>query len=991
MNNKHVLTLRLNNDIKGNFIRLPSNLSDMVFMSGINIQFFNFEIDDKWHVSWDGFDSADAGSLEMSPSLALVYKLQHNSTIELEIKKFESENLDDVTVREVYVKPVSSDDWEIAELNASFLQDSILKQTKVVHERGFIVCYIDNLNCKFSIDKMVPESLKVGLLGAGSLIIVEPRENKSRKQRTIRKREIVTKVKRSLCWSKDKELPGVSVGLNFKELVSSFAYISILVNNFDLKRQSKNITKFCQRIAVNAIDLPNLPANHICLSKLAWNSLSLPSTCQYKINNGIKFKIEFTEPPIIHTEANIFIHHYDNKDFANSVLGNMLLTNNMYLQNHNISIELLAINGKHIPAIDLSQVDPKNITYSHIKESEQIKPKFDIEEQETHEYVDINENIAEIIKYITLPILPSTGLLIEGSSGQGKTTTLRRINSILRTEYNYHTIYLNCEEIAEFNNFEKMKSLIDEWASVFIWYKPMCLILDNSEFLFNEIISEDKSKKNKANSFKLANYLISVLTNNDRHVIDNNRIIFSSSNRNSISKLFYDRHFIDKIWSLKAPSKTERRKIVDWYLKRFHVPTDDDDTINDIVMETEGYSISDIKTLSYKLLNAYQINHRLNKREILEIIGNFTPTSLQRVKLSNNAKKKVKWEDIGGLVMAKNVLLETLEWPTKYQPVFQNCPLRLRSGILLYGYPGCGKTLLANAVASQCGLNFISIKGPEILNKYIGASEQNVRELFEKAESIKPCVLFFDEFDSIATKRGHDSTGVTDRVVNQLLTEMDGAEGLSGVYVLAATSRPDLIDPALLRPGRLDKSIICDIPNEMDRYDILDCVLFKGKLQFAGAVEDLKQIATMTQGYSGADLQGLCYSAHLKAVHRQLATERVQLTTGGEETNDIEVSVINELTKREQIIENVKERLDKKNGQENSNIATTTRGNAKTELVVSMQDLLEAVQETRPSISQQESQKLRKIYDLFQNNTREGTLPSTEVNPTDVGNRISLM
>ncbi|CCO29321.1 Peroxisome biosynthesis protein PAS1 AltName: Full=Peroxin-1 [Rhizoctonia solani AG-1 IB] len=128
----------------------------------------------------------------------------------------------------------------------------------------------------------------------------------------------------------------------------------------------------------------------------------------------------------------------------------------------------------------------------------------------------------------------------------------------------------------------------------------------------------------------------------------------------------------------------------------------------------------------------------------------------------------------------RRVLRETLEWPTKYGAIFAKCPLRLRSGLLLYGYPGCGKTLLASAVAKECGLNFISVKGPELLNKYIGQSEQSVRDIFDRASAAKPCVLFLDEFDSIAPKRGHDSTGVTDRVVNQMLTQMDGAEGLDG-------------------------------------------------------------------------------------------------------------------------------------------------------------------------------------------------------------------
>src|SRR6202044_4003450 len=208
------------------------------------------------------------------------------------------------------------------------------------------------------------------------------------------------------------------------------------------------------------------------------------------------------------------------------------------------------------------------------------------------------------------------------------------------------------------------------------------------------------------------------------------------------------------------------------------------------------------------------------------------------------------FSSIGGLASIRTTLLETIAYPIKYAPIFAASPLRLRSGLLLYGYPGCGKTLLASAVAGECGLNFISVKGPEILNKYIGASEKSVRDLFERAQAAKPCVLFFDEFDSIAPKRGHDSTGVTDRVVNQMLTQMDGAEGLEGVYVLAATSRPDLIDPALLRPGRLDKSLLCDMPNREDREDILRAVARSLKVD-PEADTKWAEVARRTDGFSG--------------------------------------------------------------------------------------------------------------------------------------------
>ncbi|KAG5926572.1 hypothetical protein E4U53_003050 [Claviceps sorghi] len=257
---------------------------------------------------------------------------------------------------------------------------------------------------------------------------------------------------------------------------------------------------------------------------------------------------------------------------------------------------------------------------------------------------------------------------------------------------------------------------------------------------------------------------------------------------------------------------------------------------------------------------------RLGRVDFDSALKGFTPASLRNVPLQSST---TTFDCIGGLRETRRVLLETLEYPTRYAPLFAQCPLRLRSGLLLYGYPGCGKTLLASAVAGECGLNFISVKGPEMLNKYIGASEKSVRDLFDRAQAARPCVLFFDEFDSMAPKRGHDSTGVTDRVVNQLLTQMDGAEGLSGVYVLAATSRPDLIDPALLRPGRLDKSLLCDLPGPEDRLDIVRALVRTVRLApEAGADHGgLMDVARRTDGFSGADLQALVSNAQLEAIH----------------------------------------------------------------------------------------------------------------------------
>jgi peroxin-1 len=243
------------------------------------------------------------------------------------------------------------------------------------------------------------------------------------------------------------------------------------------------------------------------------------------------------------------------------------------------------------------------------------------------------------------------------------------------------------------------------------------------------------------------------------------------------------------------------------------------------------------------------------------------------------AKKEVPWESVAGMTAAKAKLLELVLLPTKYPDVFAQAPLRVRSGALLFGFPGCGKTKLVGALASRTGLNFISVKGPELLNKYIGQSEQGVRDVFARARAARPCLLFFDEFDSIAPQRGHDSTGVTDRVVNQFLTALDGVEGLHGVFVVAATSRPEMIDAALLRPGRLDAHIFCDMPGWEERRDIL--AAYVASIEVADDV-DLGALAKLLEGCSGADLQALVYNAHLLAVHEALDAAKARDKTAAD-------------------------------------------------------------------------------------------------------------
>ena len=233
-------------------------------------------------------------------------------------------------------------------------------------------------------------------------------------------------------------------------------------------------------------------------------------------------------------------------------------------------------------------------------------------------------------------------------------------------------------------------------------------------------------------------------------------------------------------------------------------------------------------------------------------------------------------EDVGGMQRVTSALFDMLSFQTQHSELFASAPVRVQTGMLLYGYPGCGKTMIVGAACKSVGLPLIVVQGPEILNKYIGASESEVRRVFDRARAVAPCVLFFDEFDAISRRRGHDNTGVTDRVVNQLLTSLDGFEVLKNVFVIAATSRPDIIDPALLRPGRLDTHLLCDLPDAKERADVLRVACKSVRL---GADVDLAHVAATCEGMTYADVNALVYSAQLHAATTGAANQEQQPVT----------------------------------------------------------------------------------------------------------------
>jgi len=267
-------------------------------------------------------------------------------------------------------------------------------------------------------------------------------------------------------------------------------------------------------------------------------------------------------------------------------------------------------------------------------------------------------------------------------------------------------------------------------------------------------------------------------------------------------------------------------------------------------------------TLPYESLQKLE----LCKDDFLAALREIEPSALREVFVE---VPTTRWDDVGGLEDPKRMLRELLEWPLQYGELFEQAGVKPLKGVLLCGPPGCGKTLLAQAAASATQVNFISVKGPALMSKYVGESERAVREVFQKAKQAAPCLVFFDEIDALVPRRGSGASdaGVSERVVGQFLAELDGVEKLKGVLVLAATNRPDMVDPALLRPGRFDVVVEIGLPDEAQRLAILQ-VQVRGKPVAKNV--DLAALAAASSGLTGADLGALCNRAALNAVRERI-------------------------------------------------------------------------------------------------------------------------
>jgi transitional endoplasmic reticulum ATPase len=263
---------------------------------------------------------------------------------------------------------------------------------------------------------------------------------------------------------------------------------------------------------------------------------------------------------------------------------------------------------------------------------------------------------------------------------------------------------------------------------------------------------------------------------------------------------------------------------------------------------------------------------KVTKDDFETALKDVQPSAMREVLVQ---RPNVNWKDIGGLEKVKEELAEAIEWPLKHADLFNEADIKPPKGILLYGPPGTGKTMIAKAVATTSESNFISVKGPELLSKWVGESEKGVREIFRKARQAAPCVVFFDEIDAIAPHRGSGGEAhVTERVISQMLTEMDGLEDLKGVVIIGATNRPDILDEALLRPGRFDRMLEVPIPDKEARKQIF--LIHTGKKPLDADVK-MEKLVDMTDGMTGADIAAFVNAAAMSAIKEHIESKEGKL------------------------------------------------------------------------------------------------------------------
>ncbi len=519
-------------------------------------------------------------------------------------------------------------------------------------------------------------------------------------------------------------------------------------------------------------------------------------------------------------------------------------------------------------AVEVSEESFPEITYEDIGGlSEEIK--------KIREMVEIPLKHPEIFE--KLGIEPPKGVLLHGPPGTGKTLLAKAVAN--ESEANF--ILLNGPEImSKFygESEKKIRDIFEEAEKT----APAIVFIDEIDAI--------APKREEVTGEVERRVVSQLLTMMDGLKSRGKVIVIGATNRiNSLDPALRRPGRFDREIILNVPGKQGRLSILKIHSRG--MPLAKDVNLEEIAAVTHGFVGADLEALckeaamavlrkilpKIKLEADEEISSEILEKlvvkneDLLDALKVVRPSAMREVLVET---PNVGWDDVGGLDKVKEELHEAVEWPLKHPEIFQRMGIRPARGILLYGPPGTGKTLLAKAVAKESEANFIQVKGPSLLSMWVGKSEEGMRKVFERARQVAPCIIFFDEIDALAGKRGFDSGAkVTERVLNQMLAEMDGLEDLNDILVIGATNRPDMLDPAILRPGRFDKILLVGAPEEEGRLNVLK--IHTKKMPLAKDV-DLVDISKKTTGYTGADIEALVRESAMIALRESKETKQVR-------------------------------------------------------------------------------------------------------------------
>jgi transitional endoplasmic reticulum ATPase len=475
----------------------------------------------------------------------------------------------------------------------------------------------------------------------------------------------------------------------------------------------------------------------------------------------------------------------------------------------------------------------------------------------------------------TIGVKPPKGILLFGPPGTGKTLIARAVAN----ETGAFFFLINGPEIMSKLAGESEQNLRRAFEEA-EKNAPSIIFIDEIDS-----IAPKREKTHGEVERRIVSQLLTLMDGlkSRAHVI-----VMGATNRpNSLDPALRRFGRFDREVDIGPPDENGRLEVLHIHTKNMKLATDVD--LLQISKETHGFVGSDVAALCTEAalqcirekMDVIDLEDESIDAAVLDAMAVTMPHFKTALETANPSALRevvvevpnVKWEDIGGLEKVKQELKETVQYPVEYPDQFLKFGMSPSKGVLFYGPPGCGKTLLAKAIANECQANFISIKGPELLTMWFGESEANVREVFDKARQAAPCILFFDELDSIAKARGGsvgDAGGAADRVINQMLTEMDGMGAKKNVFIIGATNRPDIIDSAVMRPGRLDQLIYIPLPDYGSRASILKANLRKSPVS---RDVNLDYIAQVTEGFSGADLTEICQRACKFAIRESILRE----------------------------------------------------------------------------------------------------------------------